>query len=163
MAAKRKAKYADRSGIEKITSQWHKLSGLRTREEWSAAVVRAATAAELAATLAIREEFANRTKFKASVVDSFLFWANGLDGKMTKLDFPLLDHRAKDLALAKKLFSDLGKAGVNRKRNMIVHGGHFCVKSEATKLIAACKTFVEGMLSIYYDDFALVDPEATST
>ncbi len=49
-----KKDYDKRSEVEKIESQWTKLSGLHTGEEWSAAVVRAATAAELAANLGLR-------------------------------------------------------------------------------------------------------------
>jgi hypothetical protein len=55
--------YAARTDLQKIQSQWNKLSGLHTREEWSAAVVRAATAAEIAANFAIRREFAARSTF----------------------------------------------------------------------------------------------------
>jgi hypothetical protein len=84
-----KAAYEDRSDLEKIQSQWHKLTGLHTREEWSAAIVRAATAAELAANFAIREEFRSRGKFDAKFVDSLLRWANGLAGKMDHLLLPL--------------------------------------------------------------------------
>ena len=156
--AKRKP-YGERDALEKVTSQWHKLSGLHTREEWSAAVVRAVTAAELAASLVVREEFAERSTFKASVVDDFLVGANGIDGKVSRLIAPLLAHRPDDLKLIRKLFGGMNEA--NKKRNMIVHGGHFCSKSEATKLIAACKKFVEGVIGIYYDEFALVDRDAT--
>ena len=48
-----KQDYEKRSDVEKIKTKWTKLSGLHTRSEWSAAVVRAATAAELAANQAI--------------------------------------------------------------------------------------------------------------
>ncbi len=51
MAAKRYKKLTD---LKKLQKQWHKLSGLHTREEWSAAIVRAATAAEIAANIAVR-------------------------------------------------------------------------------------------------------------
>ena len=66
------AAYEDRTDLEKIQSQWHKITGLHTRDEWSAAVVRAATAAELAANFAIREEFKARSNFDAQFVDSLL-------------------------------------------------------------------------------------------
>lgn len=56
--------YEKLSDLEKLQKQWHKLSGLNTREEWSAAIVRAATAAELAANFAVRNEFAGRSQFK---------------------------------------------------------------------------------------------------
>ena len=43
-----KKEYKDRTDLEKIQSQWNKLTGLHSREEFSGAVVRAATAAEIA-------------------------------------------------------------------------------------------------------------------
>jgi hypothetical protein len=73
--------YEERTGLQKIQSQWHKLTGLHTREEWSAAVIRAATAAELAANFAIREGFRTKSSLDPKFVDSLLRWANGLDGK----------------------------------------------------------------------------------
>lgn len=158
MGKKKRKPYIERDAIEKIASQWRKLSGLHTREEWSAAVVRAATAAELAASLVIREEFAERSTFATSVVDEFIVGANGIDGKVNRLIAPLLAHRPDDLKIIRKLFGAMSAA--SKKRNQIVHGGHFCGKEEATKLIASCKKFVEGVVGLYYDDFELVDPEA---
>lgn len=81
--------YEERTDLEKIQSQWNKLSGLHSREEWSAAIVRAATAAELAANFAIRKEFESRSKFDSKFVDSLLRWANGLAGKIDRLLIPL--------------------------------------------------------------------------
>ena len=81
--------YEKRSDLEKLHSQWHKLSGLHTREEWSAAIVRAATAAEIATNFAIRAEFGARSKFDPKFVDSLLRWANGLAGKLDRLLVPL--------------------------------------------------------------------------
>ncbi|CAN7767565.1 hypothetical protein LJR175_007342 [Variovorax sp. LjRoot175] len=161
MATKpKKIPYKDRSQIEKIESQWHKLSGLQTREEWSAAVVRAATASELAATFVIHEELNSRTDFDDGLIDGLLIWANGLDGKVSRLILPLVKNRPKRHKAVTKLYGDDMKK-VNRKRNEIVHGGHFCSKREATALIATCKTFVEGMVAPYELGFELSDPEST--
>jgi hypothetical protein len=45
-----KTPYDDRDDLEKLRSQWKKIDGiLERRKEWSAAIVRAATAAEIAA------------------------------------------------------------------------------------------------------------------
>src|SRR5277367_6148959 len=84
-----KNSYEQRSDVEKIQSQWHKLTGLHSREEWSAAIVRAATAAEIAANFAVRQEFKSRSIFKGDFVNSLLRWANGLDGKINRLLLPL--------------------------------------------------------------------------
>jgi hypothetical protein len=48
---KSKKPYDERSDLEKLRSQWTKLSGLHLRDEPSAAIVRCATAAEIAANL----------------------------------------------------------------------------------------------------------------
>jgi hypothetical protein len=45
--------YQERTDLQKIQSQWNKPGGLHSREEWSAAIVRTATAAEIAASFAI--------------------------------------------------------------------------------------------------------------
>lgn len=78
--------YQELTDIEKLQKQWHKLSGLHSREEWSAAIVRAATTAELAANHAIRAEFLAHSQFDGAFVDSLLKWANGLSGKLRALD-----------------------------------------------------------------------------
>jgi len=52
--------YEERTDLEKCQSQWTKLQGLHSLEKWSAAIVRAATAAEFAADFAIRSEFTDQ-------------------------------------------------------------------------------------------------------
>src|SRR5690242_4865570 len=94
MARTRKP-YEERTDLEQIRAQWIKLTGLHSREEWSAAVVRAATAAEIAANFAVRREFSLRGEQDAILVDSLLKWANGLPGKLDRLLLPL--YGGKDL------------------------------------------------------------------
>ncbi|MGX7877194.1 hypothetical protein ACVDG8_012160 [Mesorhizobium sp. ORM8.1] len=84
-----KKPYSERSDLEKLQSQWNKLSGLHLRDEPSAAIVRCATAAEIAANYAIRTEWARQTEFDAATIDQFLRWANGLHGKVTRLFVPV--------------------------------------------------------------------------
>ena len=147
-----KKNYDERTDIEKIESQWTKLSGLHTREESSAAVVRAATAAELAANLAVRQEFAARSQFNAAFVDKLLRWANGLTGKIDKLLLPMLDGEPKHGRIQK--LCKLARK-INDKRNDIAHRGVFCSQKEATALIADCKKFVVGVVGHYVPDFDL--------
>ena len=149
---KKKKDYDKRSDVEKIESQWTKLSGLHTREEWSAAVVRAATAAELAANLAIRQEFAARSEFDAAFVDTLLRWANGLTGKLDRLLLPMLDGQPKHDSIEK--VCRLARK-VNDKRNDIAHRGVFCSQAEANAQIANCKKFVVGVVGHYVPDFDL--------
>lgn len=91
------------------------------------------------------------------MVDSLLVWANGLEGKMSRLVLPLLKGQPKRHQASKKLYGAAIKE-VSRKRNEIVHGGHFCSKKEAIPLIATCKIFVEDMVRPYHEDFKLSDP-----
>ena len=82
-------RYRQATDLEKIQSQWNKLSGLHSRKEWAAVIVRAATAAEIATNFAIRTEFASRSQFDAGFIDSLLIWANGIDGKLNRLLIPM--------------------------------------------------------------------------
>src|SRR3954463_16150499 len=99
-----KRKYEMRTDLEKIQSQWNKLTGLHTREEFSSAVVRAATAAEIAANFAVRQEFESQTNCTEDFVNSLLRWANGIDGKLNRLLIPMTDgsKRHKTLSDVKK-------------------------------------------------------------
>jgi hypothetical protein len=93
--------YAQRTDIERLHSSWKKLDGLMKRREWSAAITRAATAAEIAANIAVRKELQEKRKLEASFVDHLLKWANGLAGKLDKLLRPL-----QTTAQRKKLFTE---------------------------------------------------------
>lgn len=151
--------YQELTDIEKLQKQWHKLSGLHSREEWSAAIVRAATAAELAANHAIRAEFAARSQFDGAFVDSLLKWANGLSGKLRNLLVPLVAaDPAKQVAMAAlQTLADR----VSAKRNAIAHQGEFCNKQEATEAIANASTFITGLVTLYEPQFKLKDRGTT--
>jgi hypothetical protein len=156
--------YNQRSDREKIESQWRKLSGHMTppRRDWAAAVVRAATAAEIAANLVVRAEYAKRNKeIPAKVIDDSLRSANGLDGKMKRLIRPLLIDRPNDLTKIEGLYGAMRVA--IKKRNAIVHGGEFCDEEPARLHIAACKAFVEGLVAMYHADFVLPDPAVAAS
>lgn len=144
--------YAERSDLEKIQSQWKKLSGLHIRDEPSAAIVRAATAAELAANFAIRKEFEAKSQFSAEFVDNLLFWANGITGKIDKLLIPVTKGEKHHKAVSKlKSLS----VSINRKRNAVVHQGEFCNPAEAEDVIAQAKEFIETLVRIYVPQYML--------
>jgi hypothetical protein len=145
--------YEERTELEKIQSQWKKLSGLHTREEWSAAIIRAATAAELAANFAIRKEFESRSDFNTVFVDNLLRWANGLAGKINRLLLPLSvgNKEKKKIMMSVKTAAET----INRKRNSIVHQGEFCSKEEAREVIQQAQNFIETLVKIYEPKFAL--------
>ena len=87
--------YSERTDIERLESSWKKLQGLLDRDEWSAAITRAATAAEIAANIAVRHELQEKRQLEPEFVDHLLRWANGLAGKLDKLLRPL--HTTVDL------------------------------------------------------------------
>ncbi|MCI0148156.1 hypothetical protein KNO81_19905 [Paraburkholderia sediminicola] len=147
-----KKPYKDLDDLEKLEKQWRKLSGLHHREEWSAVVMRAATASEIAANLAIRNEFEARSKFDADFVGSMLVWANGLQGKVSRLLKPLYKGTPKAKRLA-PLLTVMER--INNRRNAVAHSGEFCNVEEADAVIADCRTFVEGLVSLYHADFKL--------
>jgi hypothetical protein len=146
--------YEDRSDLEKIQSQWNKLSGLHSREEWSAAIVRAATAAEIAANFAIRKEFEAKSQLSPSFVDSMLRWANGIAGKIDHLLIKLTEGE-KNHKTIKKLKSVSEQ--INKKRNGIAHQGEFCNGEEAKAAIEQSRDFIETLVRLYEPGFALID------
>ena|ERR1700733_432116 len=149
-----KKSYEKRSDVEKIQSQWHKLTGLHSREEWSAAVVRVATAAEIAANFAVREEFKARSKFDGDFVNSLLRWANGLDGKLNRLLLPLTEGKK-----THKILRGVKKHAeqINRKRNAVAHQGEFCNVAESQAAIEGARKFIETVVRIYKPRFTLKD------
>lgn len=159
MGKKRSKPYDQRSDLEKIRAQWVKLRGLHDRTDWSAAVVRAATATEIAVNLAIRREFAARSQFDAAFVDGLLMWANGLTGKLDRLLMPLLKGSSKynEVAHLRKLARPICD-----RRNDIAHRGKFCSLKVASELIDNCETFVVGLVALYEPSFELVEKKVQS-
>ena len=144
--------YEKRTDLEKIQSQWNKVTGLHTRNESSAAIVRAATAAELAANFAIRKEFASKSQFEKTFVDSLLVWANGIAGKIDRLLIPLTEGERHH-----KIITKLKSVSVqiNKKRNSVAHQGEFCNPTEAEAVIQQSKEFVKALVKIYEPNFVL--------
>ena len=147
-----KKPYEERTDLERINSQWTKLTGLHTREEWSAAIVRAATAAEIAANFAIRSEFSERSEFDAKFVNGQLRWANGISGKIDRLLLPLFEGK-KQYKIVQPLKSIAAK--INKERNAVVHQGEFRDEDEATAVIGQAKLFIETLIHIYDPAFKL--------
>jgi hypothetical protein len=150
-----KKPYNERTDIEKIHSQWRKLDGLHSEEQWSAAIVRAATAAEIAATYSIRQEFKSAAPdLDAKFVDSLLVWSNGIEGKFNRLLLPMTKGSPKH-AVFKSLKTIAEE--INKERNSIVHRGHFMNVSEAAAVIKKTKKLIEKMLHLYDPAFQLAD------
>ena len=127
----RKILYERRSDEEKLKSNWKKATRLFKREDWSAAIVRASTAVELAANIYIRR-FMGRYDLPGSFIDSLLFNANGISGKFQRLVKPAaqVDGQWQDL-------SNVGKKiqGINKQRNGVVHSGKFNRRQDAKTVL----------------------------
>lgn len=149
--------YAERTELEKIQSQWNKLTGLHLRSESSAAIVRAATAAELAANFAIRREFASKSQLSADFIDSLLMWANGIAGKVDRLLIPITKGQ-KHHKVIKKLKGISQE--INKKRNSVAHQGEFCNPEETNIVIQHSKEFIETMIRVYEPEFSLKEKSA---
>ncbi|HIF9355703.1 TPA: hypothetical protein ACX6RJ_003768 [Photobacterium damselae] len=146
--------YEERTDLEKIQSNWKKLSGLYKRKEWSSSVVRAATAAEIAANLVVREELENRKRIDAPFVNHLMVWANGIQGKYQKLIMVAVKGMQQE-----ESFRDLSRkiAKVNQRRNLIVHCGHFDNSDTAHEIIMEAKEIIEVLVGCYTPNFELDD------
>ena len=154
MAKKKKHRkqYNERNDIEKIESNWNKTRGLFNRGEWSAAIVRAATAAEIAANIVIREELQVKRNLEKDFVDSLMIWANGIQGKFDRLILPIVKGSQKyERFKAVKL--KIGK--VNNERNSIVHSGQFKKHITAKTIISLSKEIIETLVQQYSENFTL--------
>ena len=150
--------YKTRTDFEKIQSQWNKISGLYTRKEWSAAIVRVATAAEIAANFAIRKEFESKSEFNSEFINSLLIWANGIAGKIRRLLVPLSEGEKhhKTIKKLEKLSEQ-----INKKRNAVTHQGEFCNEEEAKAAVQQSREFIETLVRIYEPAFALKDKKSS--
>lgn len=150
-----KKPYNERTDLEKLQSQWTKLSGLHTRDEPSAAIVRCATAAEIAANYAVRTEWSQKTQFDAAIVDQFLRWANGLPLKVERLFVPVYFATPKTSPTAKALIKSA--ATINAVRNAVVHQGSFSNTEEVEAIIAEAKGFINMIVGLSIDGFDIDD------
>lgn len=144
--------YSDRTDLDKIRSNWKKINGLYSRREWSSSVVRAATTAEIATNLVVREELENLKGIDEPFVNHLMIWANGIQGKYQKLIMPAVEGKEyKDRFRA--LSSKIGE--INRERNKIVHGGHFTDSAPAHDIIVKAREVVHVFVQQYHPQFTL--------
>jgi hypothetical protein len=143
---KAKRPYSERTDIEKLESNWRKIHGLLEGEQWSAAIVRAATSVEIAANIVVREELVAKMGAQPKFVDDLLRWANGVQGKFDRLIMPLA-HGEKRITKLEKIKPAIGK--VNEKRNQIVHSGHFSNESSAMEIVGLSRQIITTLLRPY--------------
>ncbi len=149
--------YNDRTDLQKIQSQWNKIAGLLSRgNDWSAAIVRAATACEIAANFVIRKKFAEKSTFASAYVDSNLIWANGIKGKFQNLIVPMFKADDKKAGAAMKRLGDRALK-INEERNAIVHSGAFSDEAEARAIVESARALIEELVGASEAGFKLVD------
>ena len=153
MGSRKMKPYSDRTDLEKLEACWGKFNGFMDREEWSAAITRAATATEIATNIAIRHELQEQRSLEAKFVDNLLIWANGIVGKLAKILRPLYSLTGEHSKTLKLLEKKSQK--INDRRNEIVHSGNYMNQTEAEEIKLLAKDFIEGLVGIYHKDFKL--------
>ncbi len=156
MGKKEKKPYTERSDIEKIESNWNKVRGLFQRKEWSSVILRAATASEIAANLAVREELQVKHNLESDFVDNLLKWANGIQGKFDRLILPATRRTA-----AHKKFRKIRKkvSQINEERNSVAHGGQFKERANAEKVVLDAREVIEAVVGVYHKKVRLKELE----
>jgi len=155
---KKKTPYSDKTDLEKIKSNWKKIKGLINREEWSSAVVRAATAAEIATNLVIRYELQVNRNNEDSFVNSLLLSANGIQGKYQKLVLPATVDKHFHNKF-KKLQKNIGT--LNKERNSVAHQGQFKKKTTAIKMVSEARHIVNTFVSEYHEGYEIEEIKST--
>jgi len=154
--------YSKRTDLEKLKSNWAKTCGLLDRREYSLAIVRAATAVELACNFTIRQELVAARSLPPDFVDSLLKWANGLDGKFTRLLSAITTgKRRSQVKSVYRLFEKFTK-----HRNGVVHRGEFKKESTARACLAAARDACHALVQHHKPAFTLKDwnePTSKST
>jgi len=119
------------------------------------AIVRAATCAEIAANILIRTELSRERSLEPAFVNSLLHWANGLQGKLSRIILPLFkgtpDHKRLQMLL--KSVSTL-----NDTRNAIAHSGQFAGHATARKLLTLAHAVCMELASPYVSGLTLKSP-----
>ncbi len=142
----KKNQYSSRSDLDKIKSNWKKTKGLFNRKEWSGAIMRAATAAEIATNLAIREELQIIRKLEPDFIDNLLLWANGIQGKFVRLLLPITKGTNKNRKFDKILKKVIE---ISKERNSIAHSGQFKNKKTANRIITESRDVINTLVGEY--------------
>ena len=153
-----KKPYSEQSDAEKVISNWRKTRGLFKRGEFSVAILRAATTAELMTNLAIRHELVQSKSLPMAFVDHLLVWANGISGKFHNLLLPVLEGAA-NYQSTKELSAAMKK--VNEERNRVAHRGEFKKRSTAHDALVAAHKYISGLAATYAPTIQLLPPETS--
>ncbi len=139
---KSKIPYDEKSDDQKLEANWKKARSQYERGDWSAAIIRVATSAEIAANIYIRKYLIDQYELPTQFVDSLLKSANGLDGKFNRLIHPAAKTSEtwdKLKPLQKKIES------LHNHRNGVIHSGKFKKKADAKAAFKYAFEIIEGL------------------
>lgn len=134
--------YDERTDDQRLESNWRKARVLFKRNDYSAAIMRAATSAEIAANIYIRHFLSTEHGLPSSYVDALLISANGLDGKFKRLIRPAAEYRGNWGAL-KSLQKKIEV--LHEHRNSIAHAGYFKDKDEAKVVFDSAINIIQAL------------------
>lgn len=147
-----KIPYDERSDNQKLLSNWKKATGLYNREDWSASIMRVATATEISANIYIRHYLQEQHSLPEQFVNSLLMSANGIKGKFIQLITPAskcLDTWDEIKSIQRKIES------INRHRNGIAHSGTFKNRSDANKVFEKAIDVIACLSPIVANEFSM--------
>jgi hypothetical protein len=138
--------------LEQIRSNWNKTLALFEKKEWSSAVIRAAITIEVAANLVIREELESKRQLESDFVDHLLIWANGIQGKFTRLILPVIKNTER-FATFKKIQEQVSY--ISEERNSVVHSGISKQRRTAERVVTIAREIIETLVCEYHRSFEL--------
>jgi hypothetical protein len=150
---KKKLPYSERSDVDKVRANWTKTRGLFERDEYSVAIIRAATTVEIAVNLAVRQELISAKGLPMKFVDQLLKWANGVNGKLNNMLKPLWQETPQGKERFKTLSDPIRK--VNLVRNSVVHSGEFKNRRTAIEVLDRSHLVIMASITPYEPKFVL--------
>lgn len=150
---KRKLPYSERRDADKIRANWTKTGTLLRKEEYSVAIIRAATTVELAVNLVVRQELIAKRALPENFVAKLMKWANGMSGKLDKILKPLWEETPNGKKTFKQVYGPISR--VNSKRNSVVHTGEFKSRTTAIEVLNDAHGVILALVTAYEPKFVL--------
>ncbi len=142
-----------------LEDNWHKACRLYARREYSAAILRAATAVELVLNYAIRQQLVHKKKLPPQLVD-YLFQRH--QGPAQKFElYRKLMVRSQRLVKIDSLKGPL-ETVISFHRNAISHRGEFKGPNEACAALQECYSVLSLLVGFYKPRYRMqkFDPNA---
>ena len=138
--------YDERTDHEKLHSSWKKARAQFNREDWSAAITRVATSAEIATNIYVRRYFVDECELPLALVDRLLKDANGILGKYLRLVQPIALQRGTWTEIKKIQKPHIGP--LNEYRNDVVHSGRFMNRGETLEVFSHGLAIVKALAPV---------------